>query len=294
MAKYALKYDSTMVGAKFVYQPQKGHSAQWTTNVHDEGQFGDIPKGYTFITTGYYYNAPGSYVIWALTTIGVYISIDYLYDEYQKVWSYQAYAVKLSGHSDTQAQALVRRIIANNIQITKNNLVCARYAGKFTAAQKELIRELQSRVARRNNVLQNQDLCKGIQTSSINTYPEMAGYEDLSGYLDKLMNGQAVGIATWAVVVIAAVIIAGMGTAAYFVYKDFADESEKDIKYSKQLMAVLAQKLTPEEYQQLLNETKGIVTRAKIRQAAGSYGKVLMIAAGIVGGAFLYRYIKNH
>ena len=123
----------------------------------------------------------------------------------------------------------------------------------------------------------------------------MAGYEDLSGYLDKLMNGEAVGIATWAVVVIAAVIIAGMGTAAYFVYKDFADESEKDIKYSKQLMAVLAQKLTPEEYQQLLNETKGIVTKAKIRQAAGSYGKVLMIAAGIVGGAFLYRFItKNH
>ena len=181
----------------------------------------------------------------------------------------------------------MNKIIKNNIQIVQNNLVCARYANKFSSEQQQLIRDLQNRAEARKGQLQAGGLCSGITTS----YPK--GYADLGAYLDALMAGEPIGIASWAIVVIAAVVIAATATAAYYTYRYFADESEQDIKYSKELMAVLQQKLTPEEYQQLLDETKGIVTKAKIRQAVNSYGNVLKYAAFAVAGFAVYKFIKS-
>jgi hypothetical protein len=111
--------------------------------------------------------------------------------------------------------------------------------------------------------------------------------------MERLMNSDGVGIATWAVVVIAAVVIASLSTAAYFAYKYYASEAEKDVKYSKELTKILTEKLTPEEYQQLLNETKGIVTKARIMQSIGGLSKYLLIGGAVVGGALLFRLIKN-
>lgn len=199
----------------------------------------------------------------------------------------QAGTIAVYSHSQASAQALVNKIIKNDIQITQNNLVCARYASKFTEEQQSLIRELQNRVASRQSALQAQGLCSNVQTS----YPK--GYSDLSGYLDALMQGNAIGIATWVVVVIAATVIAATATAAYFAYKELADQSEKDVKYSKELTAVLTEKLTAEEYQQLLDETKGIVTKSRLKQAIGSYGRVLWIVGALVAGAFAYKFLAN-
>ena len=213
------------------------------------------------------------------TTNGGYI---FLEDGWQEVGIVPVYR-----YSESAAQALVNKIIKNNIQIVQNNLVCARYANKFTDEQQSMIRELQNRAEMRKSALQAGGICNGIQLS----YPK--GYADLEGYLDALMKGEAIGIATWVVVVIAATVIAGLGTAAYFAYKSFADESEKDVKFSKELMAVLAEKLTPEEYQQLLDETKGIVTKARIKQAASSYGNVLWIVGIAAVTLLAFRAIKN-
>lgn len=213
------------------------------------------------------------------TTGGYYIILSEGWQEIGTVSIYQ--------YSVSQAQALVDKIIKNNIQIVQNNLVCARYASKFTPEQQSLIRDLQNRVKMRNDALQSGGLCGNVQTS----YPK--GYTDLQGYLDALMQGNAIGIATWAVVVIVATVIAATATAAYFAYKAFADESEKDVKFSKELMAVLAEKLTPDEYQQLLDETKGIVTKARIKQAASSYGNVLWIVGIATAALLVARVIKN-
>ena len=195
--------------------------------------------------------------------------------------------VSIAKYSDAVAQRLVDKIIRNDYQITQNNLVCARYATKFSDEQQSMIRDLQRRVEMRKSKLQAGGLCTNIQKA----YPE--GYTELQGYLDALMAGNAIGLATWVVVIIAATIAAGLGTAAYFAYKRLADESEQDIKYSKELTAILAQKLTPEEYEQLLQETKGIVTKAKIKQAIGSYGRVLWIVGVAVAGAFTYKFLRN-
>ena len=190
-------------------------------------------------------------------------------------------------YSQSQAQALVDKIIKNNRTIICNNLLCARYANKLSEEQKGMVRSLQSRLQTRNSALQAEGLTTDIQTS----YP--AGYAELSAYLDALMSGESVGVATWVVVVIAATVLAASATAAYFAYKALADESEKDVKYSKELTAALVAKLTPEEYEQLLNETKGIVTKARIKQSLSSYSKVLLVGGLLVGGALLYRYIKG-
>ena len=194
----------------------------------------------------------------------------------------------IAQYSQTQAQALVNKIIRNNKIIISNNLLCARFANRLSEAERSRVRELQQRLVQRDDALKGQGLTKDVQTS----YP--AGYAELSAYLDALMAGETIGIATWAFIVIAAVVIAGLGTAAYFAYKSLADESEQDVKYSKELTSILTAKLTEEEYQQLKDETKGIVTKAKIKQALGSYWNALKWVAIGVGGYALYKIIKNN
>ena len=243
-------------------------------------------KGEYAYLTGYYYLDYMNGEMYLLTTSGLYLIVDTDSDKAQ--WGSTGKRVNITSYGESQAQALVKKIIENNILILQNNLLCARFANKLTEDQRAEVRNLQRRLMARDEALQDDGLTEKVKTS----YPK--GFADLEPYLDKLMNGEAVGIATWAVVVIAAVVITGLGTAAYFTYKSLADESEKDVKFSKDLTRVLTSKLTEEEYQQLLDETKGIVTKARIKQAVGSYGKVLTIAAFVVGGGLLYRWIKNN
>lgn len=213
------------------------------------------------------------------TTSGGYILLN-------EGWQFVGEAA-IAKHSQAQAQALVDKIIKNNITILQNNLVCARFANRFTEREQSQIRNLQIRMQERNNALQAGGLNSNIQTS----YP--AGYAELSASLDKLMAGESIGLTATAWLVIAAVVITATATAAYFAYKELAEESEKDVKFSKELTAKLTEKLTPEEYQQLLDETKGIVTKARLKQSLSSYGNILKIAAIGVIGIIAYRFISN-
>ena len=182
-------------------------------------------------------------------------------------------------YSQTQAQALVNKIIKANQTILCNNLICARYANKLTEDQQAQVRALQSRLQTRNSALQAEGVTTNVRTS----YP--AGYAEMSAYLDALMSGEAIGVATWVVVVIAATVIAAAATAAYYWYKSLADEAEKDVKFSKELTRVLTSKLTEEEYNQLLQETKGIATKSRIKQLVGdSWTTIKMLAlVGVIG-----------
>ena len=189
----------------------------------------------------------------------------------------------IAQYSQSAAQALVNKIIRNNQTILCNNLLCARYASKLTEEQRTQIILLQNRLEARNEALQSDGLTTGVQTS----YPK--GYAELGSYLDALMAGEAIGIATWAALVIAAVVIAAASTAAYYIYKAFADESEQDVKFSKELTAALVSKLTPEEYEQLKAETKGIVTKARIKSTLGSYWNVITWAAIALAGYTIYK-----
>lgn len=216
------------------------------------------------------------------TTSGGWI---YLPDGWEEIGT-----VAVARYSDSAAQALVDKIMRNNTKIVRCNLLCARYASRFSEQEQVAIRDLQNRVIARNEALQADGLTDKRKTG----YP--AEYAELSGYLDALMKGEAIGIAvsTWIVIVVACAIVVGAGTAAYFAYKSLADESERDVKYSEELTRSLVEKLTPEEYQQLLDETKGMLTKTKIKSlVSGGFGAIKWIAAA-AGAYVIYKVIKQN
>lgn len=192
-------------------------------------------------------------------------------------------------YSQRQAQALVNRIIKANKHIICNNLLCARYANKLTAQQQSKVRDLQTRLAERNNALQAGGVCTNVQVS----YPD--GYSEFEPYMDALMSGETIGMTTWAIVVIAAVVVASLSTAAYYMYQYYAQQAEQDVKFSDELTAILAERLTLEEYQQLMDETRGIVTKARIKQSLSTGAKTALIVAALVaaGGLVVMNELKK-
>lgn len=271
-----MKFDATYKGR--VYELFQGE----VYTLRADGRFASAGVEYDYtervVLTGYTATSNSGNIGYQ-TTSGGYILLN---DGWREV-GMQA----IAQYSQTQAQALVDKIIKNNIVILQNNLVCARFANRFTEREQEQIRALQNRLQARNNALMAGGLNSNIQTS----YP--AGYAELSASLDKLMAGESIGLTATAWLVIAAVVIAATATAAYFAYKELAEESENDVKFSKELTATLTQKLTPEEYEQLKAETKGIVTKARLKQSLSSYGNIIKIAAIGVVGIIAYRFISN-
>lgn len=278
-----LRYDESVAGAKIIATKD---GAQVFDGILGHGTVYPVKKDSFSILTGYaYYD--GKWELYWQTTTGLCVYIN-TYDGTENDWEIIKNFQSIPTIGQSQAQALVNKIIKNNETILRGNLLCARYASRFSEQQQTQIRDLQNRLTARNNALQAGGLTQNIRTG----YP--AEYAELSGYLDALMQGNAIGIATWVVVVIAATVIAATATAAYFAYKSLADESERDVKYSQELTQALVSKLTPEEYQQLLDETKGMLTKTKIKSlVSGGFGSLKWVA--IAAGAYaIYKVIKQN
>lgn len=210
------------------------------------------------------------------TTTGEYIDLN-------EGWSLAGNATL---YSQSQAQSLVNKIIRNNARILENNLICARFAHKLTSAQQKQLYNLQARLNSRNEELLN----GGLVTPKTQASPE--GYAELQSYLDSFMSRGGVGSLTVAIV-ISAIVVASLATAAYFCYRYYASESEQDVKFSDELTKTLTSKLTEEEYEQLLSETRGIVTKAKIRQRFKSSTRWLIVSAVAIGAGFLLSKFKT-
>lgn len=283
VSAYKHGYDASYAGAKFVAQGAKDGYVPEIRTLGGENVV-DLKSGEYVIATGEYFYLPDYPGIrYYQTTYGIYfVSVgDYSYTG----WKIYSHAINLPKYSRDDAQRLVNGIIENNIHIVENNLLCARFADKFTPEQRKQIAELQKRVQERWDAIKNDGYCEDIQES----YPK--GYADLEPYLAQLMKTEGIGIVWWAACIIVAIVIGGLGAAAYFVYRDLFQESKEDVKYSDELTKILQEKLTEEEYQQLLNETQGIVTKAKIRAKLGSYGTVLKVAGIMIAGALAYKFI---
>ena len=208
-------------------------------------------------------------------------------------WQSVGYSTAYSARS---AQSYVDEIIKNNQLILQNNLVCARFANKLTSAQLAQLRGLQSRLNNRNKSLMEDGLVSVQDTS----YPR--GYADLANALNEVMAtggtyGIGVVVSTTVIIVVSAVVVASLATAAYFAYKAFAAESRDDVKFSKELTKTLTSKLTPEEWQQLQDETQGIVTKTRVKQTIsnlGSLGSFLLTGGIVLGGLWVYnKYFKK-
>lgn len=202
-------------------------------------------------------------------------------------WQNTGYA-PVRQYSQKDAQYYVNKIIRANANILENNLLCARFSDKLTEEQQSQLRSLQIRLESRNHRLLSDGLCSSQQVS---TPP---GYSDLQVYLNALMNYESVGaVISTTTIVVVAVVIASLATAAYFAYKYLASEAEQDLKYSDDLTRTLMSKLTAEEYQQLMQETKGIVTKAKLTAKLGGGLSVLKWGLIALGGYAVYQAIKK-
>lgn len=258
--------------------------AQYTNNLDNKATVYSAAAGDTATLTGYYVEySSTNYRL--QTTSGLWIML--LPD---KAWNVQQGVYTLPDYSVSQAQACVNKIMRNNQIIIQHNILCARYAAKLTDEQAKQLRGLQERLQARNAAIKDNNMCEDVYDS----FP--SGYVYLQQYLVDFMDsnrGVGIAVSTIIYIAIAATVIAGLGTAAYFMYRDYADESERDVKYSEELTKALTEKLTEEEYQQLLNETKGIVTKSRIKSSLGSYGKVLLFGGIAAASIFVYRYISK-
>ena len=187
-------------------------------------------------------------------------------------------------YSAKDVEYYINKMIRNNAKILENNLVCSLFANKLNDDEKLDLYLLQTRLKNRNQHLLDDGLCTDIKVAS------PPGYSLLENKLDSFMQSYSSGIgvvlSTTAVLVVSAVVVASLATAAYFAYKALFNESAEDVKYSDELTKKLISKLTPEEYNQLLNETQGIVTKTKLSSKfGGAFGlvKLVAIAAGVFG-----------
>lgn len=209
-------------------------------------------------------------------------------------WQNTGYA-PIRQYTAKDAEYYVNQVIRNNAHILENNLFCARFASKLNDDEQYELYRLQSALQSRNERIVNDGLCADIKVSS------PPGYSKLDGYLNQFMQAYANGaeingvglISTTAIIVVSCIVIGSLATAAYFAYKAFAAESEKDVKYSDELTKTLLNKLTPEEYEQLKRETNGIVTKTRLSSRfSGAFG-LLKWGAVIAGGLLVYKYIKD-
>ncbi len=191
-----------------------------------------------------------------------------------------------ANYTRQQAQQLVNAIIRNNEVILCNNLLCARFAHRLTRTQQQQLYELQTRLTERNAALSEDGLVDVQETAT------PLGYAELESSLNSFMQ-KGVGSVTLALV-IAAVVVASLSTAAYFAYQYYYRESEQDVKFSNSLTKTLTSKLTEEEYAQLKAETQGLVTKAKIQARLGGGTSKLFMYAGL-GLAVLgvISYLRN-
>lgn len=221
---------------------------------------------------------------WCLTTDGYWADIVFGDGVVENGWTL------LAGKTKTQndAQQVVNGIIRYNKQILENNLLCARFANHYTTAQQRQIVALQSRLEYRNSLLKENGLVTNIQTS----YP--AGYADLASYLEGLKS--SVGVATVAIIIVSAVVVAAAASACYWAYKYYYDQAKEDAQFSDELTSLLKSRLTAEEYEQLSDETQGLVTKATLKgkwSGLGSGTKFFLIAGVILLAIPTFRAAKN-
>lgn len=209
-------------------------------------------------------------------------------------WQNTGYA-PIRQYTAKDAEYYVNQVIRNNAHILENNLFCARFASKLNDDEQFELYRLQSALQSRNERIVNDGLCTDIKVSS------PPGYSKLDGYLNQFMQAYANGaeincvgvISTTAIIVVSCIVVASLATAAYFAYRAFAAESEKDVKYSDELTKILLNKLTPEEYEQLKRETNGIVTKTRLSSRfTGAFDLLKWLLIG-AAGYVVYRNIKN-
>lgn len=200
----------------------------------------------------------------------------YIWDTDLAAWSNTASDVTV-----VTAQNYLNELIQLNESILENNLLSARiiqYCSEKgialpTAARQNLY-TLQNRLIQRNKKIENSS---DIDSQSISTAssPNFSVYNQA---LTDFMNNPQIGVFVVddiVVIIVAAVILAGVSYASIEIYKSMHTEAKADFTYSNDLTAQLVKFLPPETYQELMNENAANAKKANDAIAAAGGGSIL-------------------
>lgn len=235
--------------------------------------------------TGYYRNGADGSAMYQTTSGGWIRMAD--------GWENTGYA-PIRQYSQKDAQYYVNKVLKANASILENNLFCARFASRLTDDQQATLYMLQSRLESRNKQLLSDGLLEDQQVATPPGYSLLSN--DLASFMQAYSTGAKIsGVGALATtIVVTAIVIASLATAAYFAYKYMASEAEKDMKYSEELTKILIEKLTPEEYDKLMQETQGIVTKSKLIAKFGGALSVMKLALLAGAGLAIYKLITQN
>lgn len=202
--------------------------------------------------------------------------------------TYYSSAQKVSRET---AQKVVDGVINNNKIIFENNLFCARFSSRLTPEEMDVLYNLQKRLEERETKLREADLFSAMEEAKIKGYSNLQPY--LQDFMTKYESGQiGLVISTTVAIIVVAIVLASVATAAYYAYKSSYTESLQDVKWSNQLTKTLTERLSEEEFNQLKKETAGIVTKTKIYSSLGTSKKIIgwiMSFAAVGLGLYIWR-----
>ena len=199
--------------------------------------------------------------------------------------------------SQAQAQDVVNGLLQNNKYIYENNLLLSRFADKMSAEEKETLYYLQKRLEVRETQLREAEVFSELQEARIMGYANYQGY--LNAFMSNYSQGIGLVISTTTAIIIGAVVLASLSSAAYFAFKAAYEESKQDVELSRKMLKVFEKyNMTDEDIALIEKETQGIVTRKvlleKINNFIGNTKKLLLIGLAAYAGYNIYnQYIKK-
>lgn len=198
--------------------------------------------------------------------------------------------------TQAQAQNIVNKLLKNNQIIFENNLLAARFANRMNLSEKNTLYGLQKRLEQRDSQLREADVFSSLQEAKIMGYANYQNY--LNNFMSSYNSGVGLVISTTTAIIIGAVVVASLSTAAYYAFKALYEESVKDVELSKKMLQTLAKyNISDEDLRIIEQETQGIVNKAvfmeKINTTFGNIKNILLYGAlGYVGYQLYKKYKK--
>jgi hypothetical protein len=264
-----------------IYGGTKWKAQYNDVSVQTTGRGFTVPAG-TIVTLTGWYDGNKYYIV---EYPGYYISIG----EWAQLSSESA--------SPSQAQSEINKLIQNNQIIFENNLLMSRFINAMSISEKNTLYYLQKRLEERDNMLREADVFSQMQEAKIMGYSNYQNY--LNNFMSSYSSGVGLVISTTAAIIIGAVVVASLSTAAYFAFKSAYEESVQDVKLSKKLLQTLSKYNISEEDMAIIEqETQGIVTKAvfmeKINTTLGNFKNIIIFGAlGYIGYELYNRYKKS-
>ena len=308
MANFFDKYDKSF--AYQVFYPKNTNAWIWDIGwPNAEGKYpmvgayfqfdGNNPTARLAATTGYYRALNSSvkaYQLFGGTDENRWVILS------SELKNFEKYPTK-SGYV---AQDTMNELVANNLHILKNQLMCAKIINEIGASYPDVripeaygqqMADLQRRLnARQSFVMENSGILK-ISTTSTDSLADKNSLYALQ-QIEKMFPAIGVVVSTTVVVVTSIIVTALAGTVIWALYSKYHTESKTDIKYSDKLVEDLKKYLPAEVYERLQKENaenaKKFNQLIDSASGRGILKTVSYVGAGLIGFLLINKYLLKN